>query len=95
MVEKHHHGSKVIKRYDPAQTPYVRALAHDGVTEVSRRAMDETFATFHVASIYDQIQTLTGELEDGSLAKDLAPIRRFNRTFNRPLHPGVFDEVMI
>ena len=95
LIEKHRHGAKDTKRYDRAQTPYVRALAHDGVTEASRRVMDETFATIRVASIYDQIQTLTGELEHVSLTKGLASIRRVNKAFNRPLHPEVFDEATI
>ena len=47
-----------------------------------------------MASIHDQIQRLTSELEHVALTKGLAPIRRVNKAFNRPLHPEVFDEAM-
>ena len=94
LVEKHRHGAKVTKRYDRAQTPYARALAHDGVCEASRSTMDTTFAGVRMASIYDQIQSLTAELEHIALTKGLAPIRRVNRAFNRPSHPEVLDEAM-
>jgi len=56
--------------------------------------MDAAFAGLHLAALYDQIQALTTELEQVSLTKGLAPTRRVNRTFNRPLHPEVFDEAM-
>ncbi len=95
LVEKHRHGAKVTKRYDAAQPPYARALAHDGVGETSRSTMETTFASIRMASIHDQIQTLTGELEHVSLTKGLASIRRVNKAFNRPLHPDVFNEEMI
>ena len=94
LVEKHRHGAKVTKRYDRAQTPYVRALAHETISETSRSTMDATFAGVRMASIYDQIQSLTAELEQIALTKGLAPIRRVNKAFNRPLHPEVLDEAM-
>ena len=94
LVEKHRHGAKVTKRYDRAQTPYTRALAHDGVGEASRTTMDATFAGVHMTSIHDQIQSLTAELERIALTKGLAPIRRVNRAFNQPSHPEVLDEAM-
>ena len=93
-MEKHRHGAKVTKRYDRAQTPYARALAHDGVCEASRSTMDTTFAGVRMALVYDQIQSLTAELEHIALTKGLAPIRRVNRAFNRPSHPEVLDEAM-
>ena len=94
LVEKHRHGAKVTKRYDRAQTPYARALAHDQVSEASRNAMNTAFASIRMASVYDQIQSLTVELEHIALTKGLAPIRRVNRAFNRPSHPEVLDEAM-
>jgi hypothetical protein len=94
LVEKHRHGAKITKRYDRAQTPYARALAHDGVCEASRDAMNAMFAGVQMASIYDQIQSHTVELERVALTKGLATIRRVNKSFNRPLHPEVLDEAM-
>ncbi len=93
LVEKHRNGAKVTKRYDRAQTPYQRAGAH-ALSDDARAAMDAAFAGLHLAALYDQIQALTTELEHVSLTKGLAPTRRVNRTFNRPLHPEVFDEAM-
>ncbi|MHB1209713.1 MAG: hypothetical protein ACYC1I_08420, partial [Acidimicrobiales bacterium] len=60
----------------------------------SRSTMDVTFAGVRMASIYDQIQSLTAELEHIALTKGLAPIRPVNRAFNRPSHPEVLDEAM-
>ena len=94
LIEKHRHGAKVTKRYDVAQTPYERALVHEGVTEEARTLMNATFAGVHMASIHDQIQRLSSELEHVALTKGLAPIRRVNKAFNRSLHPEVFDEAM-
>ena len=94
LVEKHRHGAKVTKRYDRAQTPYARALAHDGVDEASRSTMDTTFASIRMASIYDQIQSLTAELERIALTKGLAPIRHVNKAFNPHSNPEVLDEAM-
>ena len=90
LIEKHRHGAKVTKRYDCAQTPYARALAHDGLSEASHSTMETTFASIRMASIYDQIQSLTLELEHIALTKGLAPIRRVNRAFNRPSPSGGF-----
>ena len=94
LVEKHRHGATVTKRYDRAQTPYARALGHDVVSNMARHTMATTFASIHVASIHDQIQRLTAELEHVALSKGLAPVRRVNRAFNHPSHPEVFDEAM-
>ena len=94
LVGKHRHGATVTKRYDRAQTPYARALGHDVVSDVARHTMATTFASIHVASIHDQIQRLTAELEHVALSKGLAPVRRVNRAFNQPSHPEVFDEAM-
>jgi hypothetical protein len=94
IIDRHRRGAKVTKRYDRAQAPYERALTHDGVGEASRGAMETTFAGVRMASIYDQIQSLTAELEHIALTKGLAPIRRVNRAFNPPSHPEVLDEAM-
>jgi len=92
LIEKHRHGAKVTKRHDSAQTPFVRASTHDGVSELSRAAMAATFATIHLCALSDQIETLTTRLEHLALTQSLAPVRRVNKSFNRPLHPEVLDE---
>jgi len=92
LIEKHRHGAKVTKRHDRAQTPFARASAHDGVSEISRASMTATFATIHLCALSDQIETLTTRLEHLALTKSLAPTRRVNKSFNRPLHPEKIDE---
>ncbi len=94
LIEKHRHGAKVTKRYDRAQTPHQRASAHVEIADAGRSAMDAVFADLHLAALYDQIQNLALELEHVSLTKGLAPIRRVNKAFNKPLHPEVLDEAM-
>ncbi len=94
LLQKRRDGAKVTNRYDRAQTPYARALAHDGVSEASRSTMETTFAPIRMASISDQIQSLTAELEHTALARALAPIRRVNKAFNRRIHPEILGEAM-
>ena len=95
LVMKQRHGAKVTKRYDRAQTPFTRALAHPEVTDVTRNRMNEAFDELHMAALHDQIERLLAELEHYSLNKGLAPIRRVNRSFTRPLHAEVLDEATI
>ena len=95
LVEKHRHGATVTKRYDRAQTPHQRATAHAALTGDARAVMDAAFIALHLAVLYDQIQSLTAQLEHVALTKGLVRIRRVNRAFNRPSHPEVLDEAMI
>jgi hypothetical protein len=94
LIEKHRHGAKVTKRYDRAQTPFARANAHQGVSEISRASMAATFAGIHLCPLADQIDTLTTRLEHLALTKSRAPTRKVNKSFNRPLHPEVLAEAM-
>ena len=94
LLSKQRHGSKVTKHYDVAQTPFTRALAYPEVTGRARQHMNATFADLHMAALHDRIQGLLVQLEHFSLNKGLAPIRRVNKAFNRPLHPEVLDEAM-
>ncbi len=94
LLEKHRHGAKVTKRHDRAQTPFERASAHGGVAEIARASMAATFATIHLCSLSDQIDTLTARLEHLALTKSVAAPRRVNKSFNRSLHPEVLDEAM-
>ncbi|MHB8379368.1 MAG: integrase catalytic domain-containing protein [Acidimicrobiales bacterium] len=92
LIERHRHGAKVTKRHDGAQTPFARASIRDGVSEISRASMAATFATIHLCALSDQIETLNTRLEHLALTKSLAPVRRVNKSFNRPLHPEVLNE---
>jgi hypothetical protein len=95
LLEKHRHGAKVTKRHDHARSPFQRAMAHEGVSEISRAAMNATFDALHLCALYDQIETLTTRLERLALDKTLAPTRRVNKSFNnRPFNPEKLDEAM-
>ena len=95
LIEKHRHGAKVTKRHDRAQTPFERANAHEGVSELARASMAQTFADIHLCALSDQIETLTARLEQLALTKSLAPKRRVHKAFNDSPYPEVFDEAMI
>jgi hypothetical protein len=41
LVSKHRVGSKVVKRYDAAQTPYQRVLAAGVLTAAQRQVLDQ------------------------------------------------------
>jgi transposase InsO family protein len=94
LIFKQRHGARVTKRYDLAQTPHQRASTHAKTTELSHAAMASAFAGIHPAALHDQIQALSARLEDLSLTKGIAPIRKVNKAFSPSLHPGVLAEAM-
>ena len=52
-------GAKILKRYDPAQTPYQRLLAADALTTPQRQALQRQFLALNPAALARQItQTL-------------------------------------
>jgi hypothetical protein len=93
-IEKHRHYVRVTKCHGRAQTPHERALSHLEISEITRTTLKATFATIHRAAPCDQIRTLTSQLAHISFTRGLAPIRRVQKTLNRPLHPEVLDEAM-
>jgi hypothetical protein len=54
--------------------------------------MAATFATIHLCALSDQIETYSTHLEHLALTKSLAPTRRVNKSFSRPLHLKAFYE---
>ena len=84
----------MTKCHGRARDPHERALSHLEISEITRTTLKATFATIHRAAPCDQIQTLTSQLAHISFTRGLAPIRRFNKNLNRPLHPEVLDEAM-
>ena len=84
----------MTKCHGRAQTPHERARSHLEISEITRATLKATFATIHLAAPYDQIQTLTSRLAHISFTRSLAPIRRVQKTRNRPLHPELLDEAM-
>jgi Integrase core domain len=62
LISKVRDGAKITKRYDQAQTPYARAMAHPAVKPLRRRRLTAQHASFNPAAVQRQIQALCGDL---------------------------------
>lgn len=69
LISKVRDGAKVIKRYDPPQSPHARATAHPDVKALSKRRLAAKHASFNPAAVQRQIQALCGELLTMATAK--------------------------
>ena len=76
------------------KNPHEKGVELLEISEITRTTSKATSATIHPAVSYDQIETLTSQLAHISFTRGLAPIRRVQKTLNRPLHPEVLDEAM-
>ena len=84
IVFKQRNGSKVTKRYDPALTPFERAMARTTTARKDRRAMQEVMAAIRPGDLFRKIQGLTTQLERIALSKAPAPVKpQVNRAFNQ------------
>src|SRR5664280_2188205 len=63
IVFKQRQGSKVTKRYDPALTPFARAMDRTTVARDDRRAMHEVMNTVQPGNLFREIRSLTTQLE--------------------------------
>jgi hypothetical protein len=70
LTSKVRDGAKVTKRYDAAQTPYARALAHPTVKPLRRRRLTAQHASFNPAAVQRQIQALCADLLTLATAKN-------------------------
>jgi hypothetical protein len=70
LISKVRDGAKVAKRYDRAQTPYARALAHPAVKTLRRRRLQAQHASFNPAAVQRQIQALCADLLALAIAKN-------------------------
>lgn len=62
LIEKTRIGSKVIKKYDRAQTPYRRVLACPDASEADKQALKTLYAKLNPAQLKRQITKLQKEL---------------------------------
>ena len=69
LISKVRDGAKITKRYDEAQTPYARAIAHPDVKALPRRRLTARHTTFNPAAVQRQIQALCDELLTLATAK--------------------------
>lgn len=70
LISKVRDGAKIAKRYDPAQTPYARAVAHPKVKALPRRRLRAQHASFNPAAVQRQIQALCEQLLTVATAKN-------------------------
>jgi len=70
LISKVRDGAKITKKYDRAQTPYARALAHPTVKPLSRRRLTAQHASFNPAAVHRQIQALSADLLTLTTAKN-------------------------
>jgi len=84
IVFKQRHGSKVTKRYDPALTPFERAMARTTVAPEDRTTMQQVMDAVRPGTLYREIRSLTTQLERIALSKAPAPVKpQVNRAFNQ------------
>ena len=70
LISKVRDGAKITKKYDRAQTPYARALAHPTVKPLPRRRLTAQHASFNPAAVQRQIQALSADLLTLATAKN-------------------------
>lgn len=70
LISKVRDGAKITKRYDRAQTPYTRAMAHPTVKPLRRRRLTTQHASFNPAAVQRQIQALSADLLTLATAKN-------------------------
>jgi hypothetical protein len=90
LIERRREGSKVIKRYDRAQTPLERAIASGVVSQATATSLRKMTTAIRPADLSGAITELTQELEGLALSKAPAPLlRKVNRDFNASDRPEV------
>ena len=70
LISKVRDGAKVTKQYDPARTPYARAVANPAVKPLRRRRLTGQHTSFNPAAVQRQIQALAGDLLTLATAKN-------------------------
>jgi hypothetical protein len=70
LISKVRDGAKIAKKYDPARTPYARAIAHPKVKALPRRRLTAQHASFNPAAVQRQIQALCEQLLTVATAKN-------------------------
>ena len=62
LISKHRQGSKVIKKYDPAKTPYQRVLASETVSKAAKEALREQYSSLDPVVLLQRIEQLQDQL---------------------------------
>ena len=56
LISKHRQGSKVIKKYDQAKTPYQRVLASETVSATAKQALPEQYSSLDPVVLLQRIE---------------------------------------
>jgi len=62
LISKQRQGSKVIKKYDPAKTPYQRVMASETVSEAAKQALQEQYKGLDPVVLLRRIEQLQNQL---------------------------------
>ena len=62
LISKHRQGSKVIKKYDPAKTPYQRVLASETVSKAAKEALRQQYSSLDPVVLLQRIEQLQDQL---------------------------------
>ncbi len=82
LVSKERVGAKVLKRHDPAKSPYERLVASSVLSAARQAALTRSRNRLRPAALQREIRALCAQLETLALAKAPAPYRPVNRAFN-------------
>jgi len=75
LISKVRDGAKVTKKYDSAQTPYARTMAHPDVEAPPKNRLQTQHVSFNPAAVQRQIQELCAELLTVATAKGQPPTK--------------------
>jgi hypothetical protein len=93
LVERRREGSKVIKRYDRAQSPVERAITSGVLARAKVAALRKITTAIRPADLSGAITELVSDLERIALTKaPTPPPRNVNRDFNASNRPEVRGE---
>ena len=62
LVSKHRQGSKVIKKYDQAKTPYQRVRASETVSKAAKQALQQQYESLDPVALLQRIEQLQNQL---------------------------------
>jgi hypothetical protein len=62
LVEKVRQGSKVLRKYDQAQTPYQRVMAAESVSEITKQDLKKQYEQLDPVSLLANIHRLQDQL---------------------------------
>jgi hypothetical protein len=93
LIERRREGSKVIKRYDRAQTPVDRAIGSGALPPAKVATLRKMTTGIRPADLSGAITELVQDLERIALSKAPTPLpRKVNHTFNASDRPEVRGE---